>query len=91
MTAGRTLMAHRSRTFFISRRPEKEYGSADVTKPFRSQLANWRGVTWRILSKSARLYTVMLNYGTTDVRRHYLQVEAENATGNLVKGCGEPG
>src|SRR5208282_2913248 len=30
---------------------------ADTTKPFRSQLANWRGVTCRMRSKSARLYT----------------------------------
>src|SRR5579862_8764781 len=61
ITAGRTLIAHRSRTFLIWRRSAKEYSAAGVTRPFRSQLINWRGVIRRILSKSARLYTVMLN------------------------------
>src|SRR5215469_3748573 len=89
-------MAHRSRIFFISRRSAKEKGSADVTRPLRSQLANWRGVTWRILSKSALLYTVQ--YGSnsladsaTNARRHYLQIEPSNATIKGARGCGEPG
>jgi len=32
-----------------------------MVRPRRSQFANWRGVIWRILSKSARLYTVRVN------------------------------
>ena len=59
ITAGRTRMAQRSRTFLIFSKSEKEYDAAATIMPARSQFANWRGVTWRILSKSARLYKTL--------------------------------
>src|ERR1700735_5348533 len=62
--------------------------------PARSQLANWRGVRWRILSKSARLYkTLTTSRAGSWVKVptqgytlcHYAQVATQKAT---VKACG---
>src|SRR5271170_508113 len=89
ITAGRTRMAQRSRTFLTFSRSEKEYVVEAAINSARSQLANWRGVRRRILSKSARLYTTLCNLSRRNrarrLRRHYLQLAAVNATANA---CG---
>src|ERR1700741_3538109 len=58
----------------------------------RSQFANWRGVMWRILSKSARLYTA-IHYvpRPQNASAYYLQLAAVSATRILVESCGESG
>jgi hypothetical protein len=79
-------MAHRSRTFLISSRSEKEYSSADETKSKRSQFSNWRGEMRKILSRSARLYTTYTRVlPSQNDCKHYLQLSPANATAFLVE------
>jgi len=89
ITAGRTRIAHKSRTFLTFSRSEKEYAGEAAISPERSQLANWRAVRCRILSKSARLYTSVHKSCACSAqvrpRRHYPKLAVGNATAN---SCG---